>query len=97
MESPMKRYHDLSADVKQEVLQYATSRLFLQTILSRSGAGESWTLDLHHANEGRGKNVEPTSGLEPLTPAPATSLLALILARTGASGNQAYPWGYRHF
>ena len=28
---------------------------------------------------------------------PATSLLALILARTGASGNQAYPWGYRHF
>jgi hypothetical protein len=28
---------------------------------------------------------------------PATSLLAYVLARTGASGNQAYPWGYRHF
>ena len=38
---------------------------------------------------------EPTSGLEPLTSAPTTSLLAYILARTGASGNCAYLGGFR--
>jgi hypothetical protein len=32
---------------------------------------------------------EPTSGLEPLTPAPTTSLLAYVPTRTGASGNCA--------
>ena len=39
---------------------------------------------------------EPTSGLQPLTPAPTTSLLAQVLACTGASGNSAYQWGFRH-
>jgi hypothetical protein len=41
------------------------------------------------------KNKGPTSGLEPLTPAPATSLLAYVLARTSASGNCAYLAGFR--
>ena len=39
-----------------------------------------------------GRKIEPTSGLEPLTPAPATSLLACVLARPDASGNCAC-WG----
>jgi hypothetical protein len=47
-------------------LQYVTPRQFLQTVHSRSGCEESWTLDLRHAKEDRGKPVEPTSGLEPL-------------------------------
>src|SRR5215207_938360 len=38
---------------------------------------------------------EPTSGLEPLTPAPVTSLLECVLARTGASGNRACLGGFR--
>jgi hypothetical protein len=35
-----------------------------------------------------GEEEEPTSGLEPLTPAPATSLLAYILTCPSASGFQ---------
>src|SRR5918995_3339043 len=38
---------------------------------------------------------EPTSGLEPLTPAPATSLLESVLARPSASGNCACLGGFR--
>jgi hypothetical protein len=38
---------------------------------------------------------EPTSGLQPLTPAPATSLLAHVLARPYASGFPAYLCGFR--
>ena len=40
-------------------------------------------------------NKVPTSGLEPLIPAPATSLLARILARPTASGNCAYLGRFR--
>src|SRR5215204_3071883 len=38
---------------------------------------------------------EPTRGLEPLTPAPATSLLESVLARPSASGNRACLGGFR--
>ena len=38
---------------------------------------------------------EPTSGLEPLTPAPATSLLARVLACPSASGSCACLGGFR--
>jgi hypothetical protein len=41
------------------------------------------------------ENREPTSGLEPLTPAPATSLLAYVLARSTTSGNCACLGGFR--
>src|SRR5687768_12289841 len=42
------------------------------------------------------ENREPTSGpKEPLTPAPATSLLAYILARPSASGNCACLGNFR--
>jgi hypothetical protein len=63
----MKRYHDLSADVELGMLQYATSTWFVQTVVSRSGAEGRGTPYLRHAKEDRGKPVEPTSGLEPLT------------------------------
>jgi hypothetical protein len=43
------------------------------------------------------QNKEPTSGLEPLTPAPATSLLAHVLVRTGASGACACLGGFLSF
>ena len=43
------------------------------------------------------KEREPTSGLEPLTYPPVTSLLAQVLARPGASGNRAYLASFRHF
>ena len=36
----------------------------------------------------------PTSGLDPLTPAPATSLLAHVLACTGASSFQLVYAGF---
>src|SRR5215208_3891869 len=41
------------------------------------------------------QNREPTSGLEPLTPAPATSLLDHVLACPIASGYSAYLWEFR--
>jgi hypothetical protein len=37
----------------------------------------------------------PTSGLEPLTPAPATSLPPYVPNHPGASGDLAYLWGFR--
>jgi hypothetical protein len=40
------------------------------------------------------QNKEPTSRLEPLTPAPATSLLAHVLARPSASGFQLVYAGF---
>jgi hypothetical protein len=40
------------------------------------------------------KNKEPTSGLEPLTPAPATSLLTRVLDCPTVSGNSACLGGF---
>jgi hypothetical protein len=56
----MKRYHDLSADAELEMLQYAASTWFVQTVVSRGGAEGRRTLYLRDAKEDRGNRAKPT-------------------------------------